>query len=34
MSSGAFEPRPEGGGVSPLFRTGDEVDCFDGEEAP
>jgi uncharacterized cupin superfamily protein len=31
---GAFERRPGGGGYSALFRTGDDVDYFEGEEAP
>jgi uncharacterized cupin superfamily protein len=31
---GAFERRPEGGGIRVHFRLGDEVDYFEGEESP
>jgi uncharacterized cupin superfamily protein len=31
---GAFERRPEGGGLHKLFRLQDEVDYWDGEEPP
>ena len=31
---GAFERRPEGGGLYKLFRLADEVDYWDGEEPP
>jgi uncharacterized cupin superfamily protein len=31
---GAFERRPDGGGVRRMFREADAVDYYDGEEAP
>ena len=31
---GAFERRPEGGGLYKLFRLDDDVDYFEGERAP
>jgi hypothetical protein len=31
---GAFERRPEGGGLYALFRAGDAVDYWEGETAP
>jgi uncharacterized cupin superfamily protein len=31
---GAYERRPEGGGIRELFRAGDAVDYYDGETPP
>jgi uncharacterized cupin superfamily protein len=31
---GAFERRPEGGGLYAHFRLGDQIDYFEGEESP